>query len=702
MSRPTGLLGGGKPTIRQSLGARLSAGLKALRATPAAAELFSGFGSRFFSFPRSEYVDGAYIEQQSATYAHIYASQENVRIVVDAVARGAAKRSLKLYVRNPDGSKIEDDNATAAATMRTPNDWQSQRELLTAFVKDKLVYDDAYLWDMGPDLDGRRFLVRVPPHAMGVKSDNKLRPSGYRVQFQDGTWLDLRPEEVIHWRGYSAADNRIGVSPLETLRTLLIETSVRKAQSIESVKGGLIKGGIVTRGLEAPEWSNKARERFQESFASRLKGVKVGGIALLEDGMQFMEAGITPREAEMLQTRQFELALVANLYGVNPALFTTSGNLAQAREMLDEDVVEPMVTELADALTHQLVRGIYGDNKHFFRFRRGQITDLGKLFEAGSKATGGSVLTTNEFRDDYLDKPPVEGGDEITKHPGSQGGGTPPAPGSEERGRPELPAEEQATVEAAKAALLEAKTLRADATKLAKAEGEKALKRRQGLVQRRDSLAADVSAVLRKHFRRQLASVKEEEGKALDSGRWNDELAADLYEVSAKAVEAEGALQAARFMGEFDSERTVNYLKQGARIMARNVNKQTESDIREARAAGSEQPVRDALKTGITDRADRLGSGKATALMAFASMEAAAQVGGLYTKTWVSSGLPASRHGELDGETVHVGEAFSNGLQYPGDPGGDIGETAHCQCSLDVVGGPVPGGGQDTPAVGEL
>ena len=39
-------------------------------------------------------------------------------------------------------------------------------------------------------------------------------------------------------------------------------------------------------------------------------------------------------------------------------------------------------------------------------------------------------------------------------------------------------------------------------------------------------------------------------------------------------------------------------------------------------------------------------------------------------------------HREMDGEHVKIGEKFSNGCEYPGDPSGDPGEVWNCRCTL--------------------
>lgn len=58
-------------------------------------------------------------------------------------------------------------------------------------------------------------------------------------------------------------------------------------------------------------------------------------------------------------------------------------------------------------------------------------------------------------------------------------------------------------------------------------------------------------------------------------------------------------------------------------------------------------------------------------------------------KFWSTSGLPNVREShmaaEIDSNDVggySDGEAFSNGLQYPGDPSGDASEVCNCHCCL--------------------
>jgi len=61
-----------------------------------------------------------------------------------------------------------------------------------------------------------------------------------------------------------------------------------------------------------------------------------------------------------------------------------------------------------------------------------------------------------------------------------------------------------------------------------------------------------------------------------------------------------------------------------------------------------------------------------------------AQQGGLRTKTWLHGGAkePRTQHVAMAGETVGIGELFSNGARWPGDPSLSVEETAYCHCSV--------------------
>lgn len=204
---------------------------------------------------------------------------------------------------------------------------------------------------------------------------------------------------------------------------------------------------------------------------------------------------------------------------------------------------------------------------------------------------------------------------------------------------------------------------------------------------RLDSIAGAFIALLLSFFGRQLA---DERMSPVDSQRWNDELAEDLYLMSKAVVGSEGEIEMNRFLATgFDLGQVDNYLAKGALLFAQNINDGTAQMIEDAIANGDDlESARNSALSGdaAEKRASDLANNKASHLQAFSSLEAAKQEGGEYTKTWVWSNLPNSRHELLAGQTVPVYMPFSNGLQYPHDPAGLPRQITNCKCSLRVNG----------------
>lgn len=69
------------------------------------------------------------------------------------------------------------------------------------------------------------------------------------------------------------------------------------------------------------------------------------------------------------------------------------------------------------------------------------------------------------------------------------------------------------------------------------------------------------------------------------------------------------------------------------------------------------------------------------------SYKEAEEMGIEMEQEWMSTVDMRTRpsHVEMDGERVAVGETFSNGCQYPGDPAGDPEEIYNCRCTLIAV-----------------
>lgn len=608
-------------------------------------------------------VQAAWMQSQSASYAFMYERQPAVRKVVDYIARNLKQLELGLYERVGETDRRLDPDHPAAETMAWPNDLEPADAWVFEFVADYLVHENAYALKFRGSGATPRRLIRVPPPAVGVDSESWLTPQGYRVHLANGSYFDVGPEDIIHWRGYNPSDPKIGISKLETLRQVLAEDAASQSANVELLKSGLQKPGVIQRPLDAPDWSAEARQGFQESFANQIKQ-STRKTPVLEEGMEFADLGVSPKDAQMLDGRRFTNEEVASLYGLKH--IPPEGE--DERRQFLADVLTPLCEELAGILDFGLLAAEYGERDHYFEFDLNEKLrgDPEKRFPAMTSAAGRPWMTVNEVRaKDGL--PKVKDGDDLTIPMNV-------ALAGERNTTPQLPAPNVMPPQ-------DPNDVPQDGSHRERAGQPQAkallIQRRQAQAERRDRYAGEFKDVLERNYARQEAAIRSAAaGKAVKASRWakwDEELAEDLEAVLAKTVEREGDISAQRLgMVGFDTREVRNYLKAQAADVAKDINRSTREALAGAEAV-------DVFSRAKAERAPVAAMSLATAASSFGAKEAARQSpdAAQRTKTWVVVSND-SEHPEMDGETVALGATFSNGTEGP--PADHPG----CQCCLEI------------------
>jgi HK97 family phage portal protein len=635
---------------------------KALTASPAVLE--AAQNGRLNLYQRlggvNQEINAQYMLTQASTYAWLYEHQPSVRKVVDYIARNVAQLGLKLFERVDDADRQPAFDHPAALTMAHPNAYGPADDWIRNYVSDFLIYENAYALKYRGGKDGALILIRVPPPSIVILGAGMYTVDAYRVFVANGQHFDVPPSDIIHWRGYNPCDERIGISRLETLRTLLAEDAASQAASAELYKAGLAKPGYIIRPLEAPEMSEPARQRFLESWANMNKSAP-RKTPMLEEGMEFADFGISPKDAEMLAGREFTNQEVASLYGLTNVPAETD----EERRAFYADVLPPITESLAEQLDFSLVQFEYGRDDLYFEFNiteklRGALEDRAQAITA---SVGAPWLTRNEARA-LENLPPVDGGDDLITPLNVVAGDNPrPAPNVMPPQDPNEPPQDGSYREAA---------LPAPPRKAL------ALPRHNAIATRRNGYADAGSVILVRNYNRQERAFKSAwNGKAVDAARWDKfdaELAADLEAWISKSVEREGDINAARFgNGFFDMRQVRNYLAAQATGAAEGINGATRADL----TSGLEPE--DVFRRAKDQRAGAASMTLATAATAFAASEAAKQTPDAHqrTNTWIVTSAN-SAHPEMDGETVALGATFSNGTEGP--PADHPG----CECCMEI------------------
>lgn len=642
-------------------------------------------------------------------YAAIYRTQPNVRLVVRFLARNIASLPLKGYRRISlaERAELEPDHELAAilkspfpAAPKPPTRYRWVRTM----VEDLAIFDRYYALKVRNPATGRLNIVRVPPQMMRPHGGTWLGPESYELLGTGGS-KHYAPGDVIHLFGHDPANPNDGVSPLEALRRVIAEDQSAGEYREQFWRNAARIPGVLKRPVEAPKWSDPAKDRFLEDWRATWSGsgTEAGGTPVLEEGMDFESTGFSAKESEYLGARRLSREESAALYHVPPAFvgILENANFSNMKEQhvgLYVDTLGPWLEWITTDLELQLVDELDDVDDVYIDFSL--EAKLAGNFEeqaaALSTAVGAPWMVRDEARA-LRNLPPLPNGEgtrPVVPLNVLEGGlasprdTAPPEPGMADR-----PAR----------------------TKHQHEHGTKS-----GLPQYLVGWEAKHVEVLTSFFERQKNAVLSRLGArngldvAFDADRWNEELGHDLLALSSSMAEDLGGDVAGSVGGEFDLARALPWLSENARISAENINATTLAALGDAVGAPSTasrsgsklldelldeldgvdlldddtpddptDPVvsaRDVFDLALAARVAQIATSRATGIGQWSRREGAEQVG-LRSKTWNTNATP-SRHADLDGETVPIDESFSNGAQWPGDPVLGADENAGCLCSL--------------------
>jgi HK97 family phage portal protein len=636
------------------------------------------------------------------SYSEIYRTQPAVRTVVDFLARNIAGLSCKSYERisATDRERLDPDSARMAAMLEeTPNPRSTAFRLWQGTVSDKAIFDVAF-WTK-TKVDAKTWFVRrIPVRRVQPYGGSWLDADRYRIIGQTGEMI-VPAENMVIFNGYDPDDDRVGCSPLETIRLILAEEYQAASYRAQLWANGARSPVVISRPLDAPEWETGDRERFQRDFRAAYSGdgPEAGGWPVLEEGMTAAAVGITPKEAQYVESRKLTREEVAAVYHIAPPLVgildhATFSNIAEQHIQLYVDTLGPWCDSLSQEVNGQLVPDFYPTRKVYVEFDiagklAGDFERQATVFQA---AIGGPWLTVAEGRA-KMNLPFIEGTDQLITPLNVTVGGqanpqdSVPDPNGNQPPGGTLPAGPAAPPAADPAAAGKARAARGKAAAPPAAVDDHVNALQRTFVRQQTAV---LSAWKKAKAAGSATKAAVEVHDIFDRGRWDVELAADLLVVGLPLVAEVGAATAATFEDGpgFDQSKTANYVAAQTAGTASSVNQTTQSQLS---VALGDHDVETALAAvfalAIASRALSVGRGQAANLAGWATVEAGHQLGAPEaTKTWVTGADPRPSHAAMDGQTVPLDGHFSNGARWPADAVNlGVDDIAGCNCSLIVT-----------------
>lgn len=613
------------------------------------------------------FADASYYSNSSmqltglwAAYGALYKSQLWVGTVIRKLAMATARMPFDIK-RSGTGNEQTPEAGALTDLMRRPNPRMSGFKLWQWTSSTRDIYGEAF-WLKLRDKQGvvRELHPMHPTNVIVRRLDDGSLEYIYSSGVRGASVLPPIPEQdVVVFTSYNPDTLNRGLSNLESLRmTLLNEDASRRATASFWDKGARPSVVLSTDNTLTQPAIDRLKKQFQ---AANGGPDNMGGTAVFEEGIKPTIVQLNMEEMQYIESRKLNREEVCAAYDVPPPVVhildhATFSNITEQLRSQYRDTMAPRFVDFESVIDHQLVPDFYAPGEVFTRFNMDEVLrgDFEVRAESVNKLIQVGVLKPSEGRPMFNLEP---AGPEADKLYGNAAlvplgsNGTPPQVATDGTPIPVpmVPPPGKAV------------TVRAVMGKLARIKGNRPAIR--------EKLVELHTKELSTFLETQQASLK-----AFDPASWDDQLAGILLPLSQATAQALGGETADSLDGEYDGSRLEEWLATEATTSAANINQGT-ADVIESTAS-------DVLAAVLLARAIQLAVTRVASIGGLASQVAAEQ-SKAGTKTWVVNSANARpAHEAMGGETVPLGERFSNGMNGPGDPAGGADQVAGCTCDL--------------------
>lgn len=248
----------------------------------------------------------------------------------------------------------------------------------------------------------------------------------------------LLASEVMHWTNrFMDEDGLVGLSPVDVARR-----SLSVAIQAETFGEGLFRNGarpgVVLRhpGKISPE----AAQRLKESWEERHRGAaNANKTAVLEEGMEVTEVGMTPEDAQFLETRKFQVTEIARWFGLPPHKLgdlerATFSNIEEQNIDYVNTSIRTWVTKIEQRMTRSLMSPAQRRSE-YIKIKQSELLK-GKLkerYEAYAIGRNWGWLSANDVRLEEGMNPTGDEGNVYLQPLNMVDAGQPPAPAERKR-----------------------------------------------------------------------------------------------------------------------------------------------------------------------------------------------------------------------------------------------------------------------------
>ncbi|MCD6352002.1 MAG: phage portal protein [Armatimonadetes bacterium] len=345
-----------------------------------------------------------------------YSQHGWVYACVRAIAQAASSVPLRVWRSNSAGERRPAGPTHPLRRLLTRvNPRHTFPELMEATVVALELAGNAY-WALERDSLGRvaEIWPMRPDRVKIVPGRNLVE--GY-IYEANGRQVSFAPEEVLHFRYFSPADDFYGLSPLSAAADSVATDLYAVAYNQSFFRRGARPEGVITSQVQLSEEELKRlRAQFEEVHAGVDRAHRV---LILGSDLQWQNLGVAPRDADFLQQRKLSREEICAVFGVPPAIvgiyqYANYANAQLQRKLFWADTIVPKLQRIAGVINERLVPQFAavedGVERLAVEFDLNAVPalqeDAREQADVAATLVREGILTADEARERFYDLPP--------------------------------------------------------------------------------------------------------------------------------------------------------------------------------------------------------------------------------------------------------------------------------------------------------
>lgn len=333
---------------------------------------------------------------------------------VNCISESVAQLPLEIFRIDAQGYKKKDRKHNLFGILNCkPNARMTRYVFISLMVQSMLLKGNAFAYiNRSPDRKEVRQLIFIPADMVTIIYPPTLdQPVSYVVG-ASGWQMPVKASDMIHIVNQTE-DGVLGISTIEyASRTLRLSNDAEQHASNFFSSGCAVGGVLASEKPMSDKQIKKIKQGWRQAFG---RDGESNGVAVLEGGLKYQPITINAKDAQLLETRQFNVIDICRFFGVSPVkAFDLTKSSYSTVEATNIGFLTDTLSPLLEKIELEFETKLFGTDCNVdVRFDVAQLlrADKQSLAQYYSTMFQIGAYAPNEIRRE-IDLPAVEGGDE--------------------------------------------------------------------------------------------------------------------------------------------------------------------------------------------------------------------------------------------------------------------------------------------------